>query len=222
MPYCHCEAIEYHFDQAFVEAKLNHYKQKGPPIATRILVEALKAQELRAVSLLDIGGGIGTIMHELFPEGITSAILVETASAYLTLAEAEARQRGYHEHVQYVYGDFVEIEDKIPKVDLVTLDRVVCCYPDMERLIETSAAKSGTWYALSYPRDRWYVRVEHAYSNWRRRRRGDPFKTYVHRERRMEELLAKAGFQRCFHRATRMWQVSLYYRTEAKEAKAYG
>ncbi len=39
MTYCHCEAVAYHFDKAFAEAKLNHYTQKGLPIATRILVE---------------------------------------------------------------------------------------------------------------------------------------------------------------------------------------
>ncbi len=212
MTYCHCEDVEYHFDKAFAEAKLNHYTQKGLPIATRILVEALKAHALRRARLLDIGSGIGAIMLELFPEGITSALLVETARAYLTVAEAEARRRGYHERVPYVHGDFVAIADKIPEADLVTLDRVVCCYPDMERLIETSIEKSNRWYALSYPRDRWYVRLEAAYKNWRRRRRGDPFRTYVHSERRIEELLAKAGFQKCFHRATWMWQVSIYRR----------
>ena len=212
MTYCHCEAVENHFDQAFAESKLQHYKQNGPHIATRILIEALKERDLAGASLLDVGGGIGTIMHELFPIGIKKALLVEMASAYLTQAEAEARQRGYHDAVEYLHGDFVEAADEIPEMDLVTLDRVVCCYPDLERLIEASARKSSKWYALSYPRNRWYVRIGFAYENWRRRRRGDPFRTYTHSEGRIEELITSAGFERCFDRATWTWHVSVYRR----------
>ena len=215
MTYCHCEAAENHFDQAFAEAKLQHYKQNGPHIATRILIEALRAEDLKGASLLDVGGGIGTIMHELFPVGITRALLVEMSSAYLMQAEAEALRQGTQEAVECVHGDFIEVAEAIPGVNLVTLDRVVCCYPDLERLIETSATKSSKWYALSYPRDRWYVRVGFAYENWRRRRRGDPFRTYMHHEGRIEELITSAGFERCFERATWTWRVAVYRRTAA-------
>lgn len=215
MVYCPCDATEYHFDQRFVESKLKTYREEGPHIATRILIEALKKQDLRGASLLDIGGGLGTIMHTLFPESLQHATLVDMSSAYLSLAKEIACQDGYDEHVQYVHGDFVEKANELPEVDVVTLDRVVCCYPDMEGLLKKSLKKSRAWYALSFPRDWWFVRLDDAYKNWQRRRRGDPFTTYIHPERQIEDFIAKAGFQRCFHRATWMWKIALYRRSSS-------
>ena len=212
MTYCHCEAIEYHFDRPFAEARLRRYKREGPHIATQIMVKVLKEQNLVGARLLDIGGGVGTVMHELMPVGIERAILVESSSAYIAVAEAEALRRGYREAVKCEHGDFVELAARIPVVDLVTLDRVVCCYPEMKSLIEASLAKSVKWYALSYPRERWYVRLDDAYKNWRRRRRGNPFRTYVHSEQLIEKLIEKAGFCKYFRRATWMWNVSVYRR----------
>lgn len=210
MNYCPCQAIEDHFDEAFVEGLLREQCKEGSPVATRVLLEALKDLDLGGLSLLDIGGGAGTLIHALFPEGIERAVLVEMASAYLRLAEEETRRQGHDARVEYVHGDFVEEADVIPGADLVTLDRVVCCYPDMERLIRASVAKSRRWYALSYPREKWYVRVVIAYKNWLRRRRGDSFTTYVHSERLMAELVEEVGFRRVFHRTTVIWAVSIY------------
>lgn len=215
MKYCHCHATEYHFDQARAEAELQRYKKKGPGKSTRILLDILKTLDLHGVRLLDIGAGLGTIARELFPEGLASAVLVEISSSFLSAAESEARLQGYDRTTfRCIHGDFLEMADKIPEADLVTMDRVVCCYPDMKNLIRTSSGKSARWYALSYPRDRWYVRLDDRYRNWRRRRKGDLFRTYVHSQQRIHELLKAAGFTRQFRKSTFFWCVELYGRSE--------
>jgi magnesium-protoporphyrin O-methyltransferase len=212
---CHCEATERHFDQTHVEENLDRYLRKGTDNITKILLDGLKAQNLQGAALLDIGGGIGIISHELLAGSVTSATLVEAASSYLKAAEAEAQRRGHHERVKFVYGDFVQLVEQLPDADLVTLDRVVCCYPDFERLVTESAAKARKWYALSYPRNKWYVRIGNAFENWRRRRRANLFRTYIHSERRIHELLLAVGFDRQFHQRTFTWQATIYARKSA-------
>ena len=81
MPYCHCEAVQQHFDDSFVEVRRQRYKREGFEVATGILVAALKSLDLRDATLLDIGAGIGTIVRESIPLGIESATLVESSPA---------------------------------------------------------------------------------------------------------------------------------------------
>lgn len=105
------------------------------------------------MSLLDIGGGIGVIQHELRAAGVTGITGVDASRAYLAMAREEAERRGYAGDARYVYGDFVALADGIAPADIVTLDRVVCCYPDMAALMDSAAAKAGRFLGLVYPRD---------------------------------------------------------------------
>ena len=54
---------------------------------------------------------------------------------------------------------------RLPAATIVTLDRVICCYPDMERLVRTSAEKARRLYGAVYPRERWWARVGVALMN---------------------------------------------------------
>jgi len=210
-----CEPIADHFDEEHLDARLAEAKKGGLPIATQILLEALSALNLENARLLDVGGGTGTIMFVLFEKGIRQAVLVEIAAAYLEAAETESQERGVRDRVDFVEGDFVQVSEQIQPADVVTLDRVVCCYPDMEALVQASVRKSLEWYALSYPRDRWWARVVIASENWLRRLRGDPFTAYVHDVPAMEAILDRAGFERQFLRRTWLWEVSIYRRSQA-------
>src|SRR5258708_6963640 len=130
---CEYETIDRHFGDAKAKEELYRYHSKGPHKTTQILLKGIGAQNLRNATLLDIGSGIGVIFHELPADGITDATLVESSSSYLTAAEAEAGRRGQRGRVTFVHGDVVQLSEQLPKADLVTLDRVVCCYPYFEK-----------------------------------------------------------------------------------------
>jgi 16S rRNA G966 N2-methylase RsmD len=212
MPYCHCDAVQHHFDSSFVEVRRQRYKHQGPEVATGILLDALKSLDLRDATLLDIGAGIGTLARESIPLGIKNATLVESSQAYLAAAEDEARRLGYEDRVRFVQGDFVDLSaaNEISEASLVTLDRVVCCYPDMERLMSASIERSTKWFAVSYPSEMWYSRLDAAYANFKRSRIGDPFRSFVHSEQRIDEIIRRGGFRRTFYKKTWMWRVAIY------------
>ncbi len=209
---CHCRAVEEQFGGAVAEKDLRRYRRKGPDRTTEIMLGALRARDLASAKVLDVGGGIGVISHELLAAGAAAATLVEAASAYIAQAEAESERRAQGDRMRFVHGDFVELARSLPDADVVALDRVVCCYPDYERLLKASAARCRRWFALSVPRARWYIKAVMALENALRRLRGSSFRTFVHPTEALHGLLGAAGMERSFHRETFVWQVSLYSR----------
>jgi magnesium-protoporphyrin O-methyltransferase len=77
----------------------------------------------------------------------------------LQAAQSEAERIGVRDRISYFHGDFVELDDRIPSADIVTLDRVICCYDDMYALVEKSSSKAKRFYALIYPRDIWWMKL---------------------------------------------------------------
>src|SRR5688572_17199897 len=215
MDTCCRETTDHHFSEAIARKDLQEYQRGRFSKTTRILLDALRPKAAEASGLLDIGGGVGVILHELLDGSAMEATFVEIASAYLQVAQEVAQKRGYGDRVRFMQGDFVCLAEKIPSVDLVTLDRVVCCYPDVKPFIEASASKSLKWYALSYPRDKWWVRLAIGFENWRRRRAGDSFQVHIHSETLIDELIERAGFSRQFHNSTFTWCMAIYQRQDA-------
>lgn len=185
-----------------------------------MLLKGIGSESLSGASLLDIGGGIGALVHELLGEQIAAATLVDAASAHIAAAEAEAERRGRRDRVSFLHGDFVALADAVPAADLVTLDRVVCCYPDFEGLLRASTLRARRWYALTYPRDHLYLRIESAFNNWRRHRRGDPFSTFIHPTARIHALVVAEGFQHVYRRRSFLWEAAVYRRRTRAPAQA--
>jgi 2-polyprenyl-3-methyl-5-hydroxy-6-metoxy-1,4-benzoquinol methylase len=191
---------------------MRRFQRKGPRKTTRILLEALRAQGVSGATLLDIGGGIGAIQHELLDDGVTEATSVDASSAYLGAARAEAEKRGYAGRVRYFHGNFVELAKGIPPADIVTLDRVICCYDEMEALVRSSAARASRLYGVVFPRSAWWVRLATALANVTLWIRGSPFRIFAHPTAAVEGVVAAQRMRRVFRRSAGMWQVAVYAR----------
>jgi magnesium-protoporphyrin O-methyltransferase len=200
------------FNEKAVVRELADYRARGPAGTTRLLVDALSAEGVRGLTLLDIGGGVGAIQHALLETGAATAEAVDASRAYLQAARSEAQHRGLAERISYHHGDFVAIADQIPPADVVTLDRVLCCYHDVEGLVSASAAHARRLYGLVYPRDRWWIRLGIRLLNLVYRLQKTPFRTFVHNPQAVEALLSRQGFSRRFYRETLLWQVVVYGR----------
>ena len=207
MPSCHCAATDRHFTPERAHAELVQYRRRGPSGTARLILDSLGDLGIRPQTLLDVGAGIGVLHHELLERGVGRAVHLEAAAAYVAAAVAEAERRGQRGRVQFRHGDLVSLAPELGSADLVTLDRVVCCYPELDPLVSLSAAKAERYYALSFPHDRWYVRAHTRWQNHRRRRAGNAFRTFVHPVDRIEALVRAAGFQIRRSRRTLVWTV---------------
>jgi len=207
--------VESVFNDKLAAWDLRRYRKKGPRRSTRLLLEALKAGGVEGRTLLDIGGGIGVIQHELLDAGAASATNVEASGPYLKVAKDESQRRGQDGRVDFRHGDFVELAAAIEPADVVTLDRVICCYPDMERLVGLSAARARELYGVVYPRDTRLVRLGFAAVNLALRSLRKPMRTFVHSKHDVEALVQASGLTTHFSTRAGAWQVALYRRKPA-------
>jgi magnesium-protoporphyrin O-methyltransferase len=162
--------------------------------------------------VLDVGAGIGVVHHELLDAGAERAIHVDATAANIRTAEGESQRRGHGGRVTFRQGDFVALAPEIPTTDIVTLDRVICCYPDMEQLVSASAAHARRFYGAVFPRERVIVKTWIALSNWLRGLRGNAFRAYIHPVAAIDAALTSRGFVRRSLRETLVWRVVVYAR----------
>jgi hypothetical protein len=211
---CQCKGIETLFNEKEARNKLDAYRKEGPAKTTRTLIDALEAlsQGTEGMVLLDIGGGVGAVQHALLQAGVASATGVDASAAYAKVAQEEALRQGHGDRINYYHANFVDVAPEIPTADIVTLDRVICCYHDVQSLVGLSAAKAGRLYGVVYPRDTWWMRAGMFVSNlylWITR---NPFRGYIHPTQAVDALVHEHGLRQSFYKTTWLWQVVVYAR----------
>ncbi len=215
MQCCQCVGIEELFDGRAAAAALKRYQHKGPSRTTQILVEALAAAGVQGRTLLDIGGGIGAIQHELLTLGAARAVSVEASAAFHEASRAEAERRGYGDMIVREHGDFVKLAEQVEPADIVTLDRVICCFDNMVDLVELSASKTRQLYGVVFPKDGWGFRAVSWLANGALRIRRSQFQTFIHSTAAVDAILRQAGLEPHFARHTAVWQILVYARWPA-------
>lgn len=208
-----CQPAVNVFGKRMADGQLKRYRKAGPDKTTRMLLDALAAEGVEGQTLLDIGGGIGTIALELFKRGVTAATEVEASPAYAAAARDEAERQGVAERAVCREGDFVALADEVAPAGIVTLDRVICCYLDMPALVGRSAAKAGKLYGAVYPRDLWWVRALRTVANTVLPLFRVPLRLYIHRTVEVDAVIRGCGLAPRFQRDAGYWQVVVYART---------
>ena len=158
------------------------------------MVNFLKSKDLEGADLLEVGGGIGAIQIELLKAGLEKTVNVELSSGYDDAAHVLAEEEGVEDRITRHIGDFVERQDQIENADVVVMNRVVCCYPWMERMMGAAVGKADRYLALVFPREKWWVKFGLASGNgWMALRRCD-FRAFVHSPDAIESVATDAGF----------------------------
>ncbi len=210
-----CAAAEHQFDARRAARDLRRYRKKGPAVTTRLLRDGVKAAGPVDGTLLDVGAGIGALTFELLEVGLEGATSIDASEAYVAAGRDEASRRERRGQVAWHYGDFVSLGRELPRAGIVTLDRVVCCYPAFEPLLGEALAHARRCLALSYPRNRWYVRGVISLENTLRRVRRNPFRAFVHAPSLMEAFVRARGFDLVSRHSTLFWCADVYSRAEA-------
>jgi magnesium-protoporphyrin O-methyltransferase len=209
-----CQGIEEFFDQKEADKDLATYRKKGPAATTMMLVDAIVSQGVDGGSLLDIGGGIGAIQNELLKAGIKTAVSVDASTAYARVAEQEAERQGHTDRISRHHGDFVDAVSNLEDADVVTLDRVICCYHDVQKLVGLSSQKAKRLYAVVFPRENLLSKLGFGLFNMFFRLRRSPFRIFIHPTSVIEALVEANGLQRQYYHKTRLWQVIVYTRAQ--------
>jgi predicted TPR repeat methyltransferase len=210
---CHCEGLERCFNTQRVDRELADYRHHGAVPTTRRLIATLQAEDIAGMTLLDIGGGLGAIPQALLPAGVREAVDVDASAAYLTAARTEAERLGVADRMRFVHGNFVAVAETVAVADIVTVDRVICCFADMPALVSASAARAGHFYGIVVvPRDTWWMRLLGWARNVTFALTRNSMRFYVHATAAIDTLVRAQGLEQQSVQVVGRWQVILYMR----------
>ena len=208
---CQCQGIESMFDKKTVKRKLKRYLKKGPSKTTSMLLGAIHKKGVQGLDFLDIGGGIGAIQYDFIKAGASNGTSIEASSAYIDLVKEEILQNGLAEKMDFKHGDFTTMaSEDVDTADIVTLDKVICCYDDMSELVRLSSKLARKIYAVIYPRDIWWTKLAFLIMNFYPRIKGSSFRVFIHPTKKVEEIIFGNGLKRNYYATTIFWQVAIF------------
>ena len=211
-----CCGIRQEFNSKEGQKELKRFRRRGPDRTTQILIDLLRRaiQETgrSRLTLLDIGAGVGAIHHVLLNGLVSRATHVDASPGQLAAAREETERRGHTAAVDFLEGDFTTIADRVSSADIVTLDRVLCCFDDMEQLVRLASSKTDRFFGAVYPRDVGWMRFGGDVINLVQRLKRSPFRVFMHDPRAVDAVLRSAGLQRLSEQRTAGWEAVVYRR----------
>lgn len=158
--------------------------------------------------MLEIGGGVGEIQLELLRRGAAHTTNLELVDAYDDLARGLAAQAGLDARVDRRLVDIAATPEEVEQADVVVLNRVVCCYPDYERLLGAAADHAKRLLVFSYPSRNLGTRAVLGGQNLLFRATGKSFRTFAHPPEAMLEVAQRRGMRPTYRHRAPVWQVA--------------
>ena len=163
--------------------------------------------DLPGASVLEIGGGVGHLHVELLRRGAARVTNLELSPEYEAEAGRLLDSTGMADCVERRLLDIAAEPGGAEPADIVVLHRVVCCYPDYERLLGAAAAHATRLLVFSYPPASRFNRMVNWSDNVLRRIRGNGFRTYIHQPESMVDVAAADGMRATYRQHSRDWDV---------------
>lgn len=202
----------------FSKSYAKTFRKKGLEKVQLLLQEGIQAGSdngLSDLEILDIGCGVGGLHLTLLEQGAIRAHGIDIAEGMLDQARDFAADMQLSDRVNYTTGDFVELAAEISSADITLLDKVVCCYENVEELVRLSTEHTRKIYAVSRPRDVWFMR-------WMFKTQAALMKLFRfaffpcwHNWNQVHDRILAAGFTPVFNDHTMLWDVAVYRRRRA-------
>ena len=195
------------FSEKSARADARRYRRKGLDPTSRRIVDILKKHGVKDRTLIDVGGGIGAIEIELLKDGLGRAVSVELTPTYEEVASDLLRESGHEDRVERSVMDFAEAGGVIGPADLVVMNRVICCYPDMPRLAGAAADHTRSMLVMSFPNRRWWTRLALSLANLGLRVTRRQFRIFLHMPHLIMATAEQHGLRTRLNEPGRFWQV---------------
>lgn len=185
-------------------------------------IDAIDEGGVRGRSTLDVGCGAGALTLAMLERGATTATGVDLGTGAIDSARTLARERGLADRAHFWVAD--GSTDPLTQHDVVTLNRVICCYPQMNRLLTNTLAATRHVYAFVVPRStgwagvvaRTLIQIGNTVVRLRKRKYGD-YQAYVHDVRVIDRAVCEAGFTLVRRRTVYgLWHLAVYQRYTAE------
>jgi magnesium-protoporphyrin O-methyltransferase len=204
---CNPRGCDQFFSPRFARRMAKRYRKRGLDKTARRMVEFLERRGIEGTSVLEVGGGVGEIQIELLKRGAARAVNLELSAAYDEEARKLVREAGLEDRVERRLHD-IAARDGVEAADVVVLHRVVCCYPDYERLLSAAAGHARRLLVFSYPPGNAIARLAVGWQNLIFRLLRKEFRTFAHPPSAMLTVLEECGLEPTFGHHGLVWQVA--------------
>ena len=188
------------------------YRKRGLNRTSRRMVEFLERGGLDGATVLEVGGGVGEIQLELLKRGARRAVNLELSPAYEQDAGRLIREAGVEDRVERRRHDIAADPAAVAPADIVVLNRVVCCYPDYERLLGAAADHAARCLVFSHPPRNLVSRAVVVAQNIGFRMTRGEFRTFAHPPAAMRAVLERHGLRPTFADRGVPWQIAGFER----------
>src|ERR1700693_2079281 len=190
------------------QAQARSYRRNGLDTTSRRIVELLRERGVEGLTLLEVCGGIGAMQIELLKAGLTRAVSVELTPTYEESAAELLREAGFADRVERKVMDFVNAGAEIAGADIVVMNRVICCYPDLPRLAGAAADHTRGLLVVSFPKKRWWTRVIVWMANVGMAITRREFRIFVHPPAQILATVQQHGLKLSVDRPGIFWQIA--------------
>lgn len=195
------------FSDRFARHVARTYRKRGLDRTQRRMVSFLTDRGIKEASVLEIGGGVGEMQIELLSRGAREATNLEISRSYETQAAALLDRSGMTDRVTRRFTDIATSPEEVEPADVVVLHRVVCCYPDYERLLSAAASHAKRLLVYSHPPRDPLRRMMISCENLLHRLRGNDFRAFVHPPAAMIEAAQAQGLSVSYRYRGMSWNV---------------
>ena len=189
-------------------SEANRYRRKGLDATSRRIFEFVKAQGVAGRTVLEVGGGIGAIQIELLKAGAARTVSVELTPTYEDDANALLQEAGLADRSERKIMDFAMAGAEVDGADIVIMNRVICCYPDMPRLAGQASDHARQLLVMSFPRRAWWMRVGLGLANLMLRLTRREFQIFLHPPKRILAISEQHGLRTVFDETGVFWTVA--------------
>lgn len=190
---CNPDAYAETFGDRFARRVARRCRRRGLDRTRSRVVDFLSARGLEGLTVLEIGGGIGEVHLELLRRGARAATNLEISTGYENEAARLLAASGVGDRVTRRFLDIAVEPDAVEPADVVVLHRVVCCYPDYERLLSAAASHARQLLVFSHPPRTLLTRLSFGFDNFVRRLRRSDFRAFVHPPNAMVAAVESQG-----------------------------
>lgn len=196
------------FGEHFARRRAKRYRRRGLDATEQRMVEFVAGRGVEGATVLEIGGGVGELQLELLQRGASHATNLELVDAYDSQARALAAEAGMAGRVDRRLLDIAAEPQEVEAADVVILHRVVCCYPDFERLLGAAADHARRLLVFSHPPRNAVSRSLLATQNAMFRLTGKSFRTFAHPPEEMLRVLHDRGLVSAYAHSGLAWRVA--------------
>ena len=195
------------FGAGFARRVAGRYRKHGLNRTQQRLVSFLDEHGVKDASVLEIGGGVGDLQVELLRRGARQVTNLEISTSYEAEAADLLEQSGLTGRVTRLFVDIATAPDEVEPADIVVLHRVVCCYPDYQKLLTAAGEHARRLLVFSHPPRNPLSRFAIWSDNFLRRLRGNAFRAFIHPPDAMIDVLRAQGLTVSYQHRGTTWTV---------------